>query len=187
MQEFDLRAPAASVVVVQAQLGDRAALDTLLRALQSPLYAHIAQMVRDDDLARDVLQESLWVVCRKIGSLRDPRWLRAWAYRIATRESVRHLRRARGRVDRTADDDVELLRVAAPQDEPHYEPELVQRLPALLAALPPACQAVVRMRYIDELGVGEIAEALEIPEGTVKSRLAYGLTRLREAVVLSHR
>jgi RNA polymerase sigma-70 factor (ECF subfamily) len=61
-----------------------------------------------------------------------------------------------------------------------FEPELVDRVPALIAALPPASQVVLRMHYLDAMTYTEIAEALEISIGTVKSRLAYGLRALRQ-------
>jgi RNA polymerase sigma-70 factor (ECF subfamily) len=55
-------------------------------------------------------------------------------------------------------------------------------LAALLESLPSSARAVVRMHYLDQLSLLEIAEALEIPVGTVKSRLAYGLRALRSQV-----
>lgn len=179
---LDLRTPAAALVVVRAQLGDRAALNDVLCALEGPLWSHIRLLVRDDDLARDVLQEVMLTIARKLGTLRDPRWLRAWAVRAATRHAVRQAARAKRRVDQPTNDDL-LDAVPAPVNEPLFEPELIAAVPGLVAALPPACQTVVRLRYLDEMSVAEIAEALEIPEGTVKSRLMYGLTRLRELAV----
>ena len=175
---LDLRIPAAALVVVRAQLGDRAALNALLGALQQPLWHQVRAITRDDDVAGDVLQESLLAIARKLPALRDPRWIRAWATRIAVRAALRHTSRSLRRPDQRAADDL-LDAQAAPSEEPHFEPELIAAVPALVAALPPACQAVIRLRYLDELSVTEIAQALEIAEGTVKSRLAYGLARLR--------
>lgn len=56
---------------------------------------------------------------------------------------------------------------------------LLHRLPSLVSALPPASRVVIQMHYVDGLRLIEIAEALEISLGTVKSRLAYGLSLLR--------
>ena len=64
-------------------------------------------------------------------------------------------------------------------EEPTFDPALIELVPELVAALPPASRIVVRMRYLEEMSIGEIAEALEIPHGTVKSRLMYGIERLR--------
>lgn len=164
--------------VARAQTGDRAALDRLLGALQAPLYAHVRGLLDGDaHAAEDVLQDVLLTICRRLSALREPRLARAWAYRIATREAVRRARRDRRH---TSDADQDALdAVAAPTHEPAFEPELVAALPGALAGLPRASGTVLRLHYLDGLTYGEIAEALEIPLGTVKSRLAYGLAALR--------
>ena len=114
---------------------------------------------------------------RRLGTLREHRWVRAWAYRIATREAVRAARRARRALTDAIDDWADLPAPAA--DEPAVDPALVAELPRRLDALPPAAQAVLRLRYLHDLTQPEIAEVLEIPLGTVKSRLAYGIEALR--------
>src|SRR5687768_9708133 len=81
--------------IARTQLGDLSALDRLLASIQAPLYAHITTFVGDQDEAADVLQDTLLAISRKLPSLRDARWFRAWAYRIATRLSIRAARRSR--------------------------------------------------------------------------------------------
>jgi RNA polymerase sigma-70 factor, ECF subfamily len=167
----------SALLVARAQSGDRAALDAVLRALQGPLYEHARSIAGDDDEARDVLQDALLIVSRKLPSLRDPRWLRAWAYRITTRECLRRGRRERPWREALRGEGLDAL--AAADAEPRFDPELAAALPGQLAALPPASGAVLRMHYLDGLTYVEIAEALEVAVGTVKSRLAYGLALLR--------
>ena len=75
---------------------------------------------------------------------------------------------------------------AAVEFEPRYEPELVAALPAMVDLLSPASRVVLRMHYLEGLTYVEIAEALEISVGTVKSRLAYGLTTLRTRLPERH-
>ncbi len=165
-----------------AQSGDRRALDRLLRDFQAPLYRHSCAIVGDPDLALDALQASLLIVARRLKSLRDPRWFRAWAYRITTRESLRVTRR-RGRDRQLFDDgiDVETLDHAVAEDAGGPPPLWTERL----AELPPGAQVVLRLHFLEEMRLAEIGEALEVPLGTVKSRLAYGLARLRERARLS--
>lgn len=170
-------AAALTLVVALAQSGDRRALDRLLRDFQAPLYRHSCTIIGDPDLALDALQASLLLIARRLKSLRDPRWFRAWAYRITTREGLRVARR-RGR-DRQLFDDgiaVETLDHAAPEEGAGGPPpQWTERL----AELPPGAQVVLRLHFLEEMRLAEIAEALEVPLGTVKSRLAYGLARLR--------
>lgn len=167
------------LLVVRAQTGDRDALNQLLERLQSPLYAHIVGVLGTEAGADDVLQDVLLIVARKIASVREPQWARAWAYRIANREAVRAAKKERRYRDVLEDeyvaDDVQFQQSVA---------EFSPRLAALLESLPPSAGAVVRMHYLDELSLVEIAEALEIPVGTVKSRLAYGLRALRTHIEL---
>ena len=144
-----------------------------------------------DEAARDVLQDALLLVCRKLPSLRDPRWFRAWAYRIATRECLRRHRRDRPWREALRDEavdgalhDAALHGAAGPGGgAPPFDAELVAAIPRELDALPPASRVVVRMHYLDEMTYVEIAEALEISVGTVKSRLGYGLALLRRRLV----
>lgn len=164
-------------LAARAQLGDRVALEILLRELQGPLYQHIRGILRHEDAAADVLQDVLLIICRKLGTVRELQWVRAWAYRVATREAVRAARRER-RVQSDPLEDWPDLPATAPE-EPVLDAELVAELTRRLDALPPGAQVVLRLRYLQELTQQEVAEALEIPIGTVKSRIAYGLAALR--------
>jgi len=163
--------------VALAQSGDRRALDLLLRDHQAPLYRHACTIVSDPDLALDALQASLLLIARRLGTVRDPRWFRAWAYRITTRESLRVARRL-GRDRRMFNDEipVDTLAIAVPPEAPS---DLVALWAERLAELPSAAQIVLRLHFLEDMKLAEIAEALEMPLGTVKSRLAYGLGRLR--------
>ena len=165
--------------VALAQSGDRGALDVLLRDHERPLYGHIRTIVGDSDLAFDVLQASMLIVARRLPSLRDPRWFKSWAYRIATREAVREAKR-RKRDAAFLDREVAAEDLAA--EPPSFDPALVHACADQVDTLPPAARVVVNLHYFDELTLPEVAEALELPLGTVKSRLAYGLARLRSAM-----
>jgi RNA polymerase sigma-70 factor (ECF subfamily) len=163
-------------LAARAQLGDRAALEILLRRLQGPLQDHIEALMRDDDAAADVLQETLWIVCRRLATVRETDWVRAWAYRVATRQALRAMRKA-GRVDPERIEDIPAGYDAGIEEA--VDEAVLDALPGRLAALPPAAQTVLRMHYLQSLTQQEVAEALEIPLGTVKSRISYGLQLLR--------
>lgn len=165
-------------LAARAQLGDRGALEQLLRRLQGPLGDHIRSIVGDDDLAVDVLQDVLMIVCRRLSTVRQTEWIRAWAYRVATRESVRASRRAR-RQQQDLFEDIGAIPDSSEELAELANEELLAALPDKLAALPAGAQIVLRLHYLQSLTQQEVAEALEIPLGTVKSRLAYGLACLR--------
>ena len=175
---FDPDNPAHVALVVRAALGDRSALDLLLRTIQQPLFDHIASIVQDPDATADVLQDVLLAMCRSLIQLHDPSLFRAWSFRIATRVAVRYLRRSR-RIDA-----IELDRAAdmatAEAEEPQFHPGLIAALRSHIAELPAASRIVVRLRYLEELSLAEVAEVLDVPVGTVKSRAAYGIALLRQ-------
>jgi RNA polymerase sigma-70 factor (ECF subfamily) len=166
--------------VLRAQVGDREALEALLRAVQEPLFRYAAGLTGEPHLAEDVLQEVFLRIYRKVGWLREPALFRPWCYRICTREALRRLRRERWWRDQLRGDDV-LGAVAAPEPPARPDPELVARLPELIGQVSPASRAVLALHYLDHQTIDEVARALGLAVGTVKSRLAHGLTQLRRA------
>jgi RNA polymerase sigma-70 factor (ECF subfamily) len=165
-------------LVLRAQSGDREALGALLEAVQEPLYRYVFSLVRERHLAEDILQEVFIRVYRKLGWLREPELFRAWAYRVATRETFRHLKRERRWMEQVRDDDA-MKAVPAPPTREEFAPELFAQLPRSVATLSPASRAVVVLYYLHEMSLEETAAVLGIPVGTVKSRLSYGLESLR--------
>jgi RNA polymerase sigma-70 factor (ECF subfamily) len=163
-------------LVLRAQSGDRAALEALLAHAEALLRPFALLMLRDADAVDDVLQDVLLQVYRKLDTLREPRAFAAWARRIASREIFRALR---GR--RTHDALHDELPPDLPDgaDPPAPADGMLQRLPALLERVSPASRAVLALHYLDDLSLDEVAAVLDLPVGTVKSRLAYGLTLLR--------
>ena len=157
-------------LVLRAQSGDRAAFDELLRAIERPLHRFIAGIVPKH--AEDVLQDVFITIVRKIAWLNDASLFRPWAYRIASRAAFRLLKRQRGRAEEP------LVETATEIEEP--DPWQRERLLANVARLSPASRAVVTLHYLDELPLADVAAVLDISLGTVKSRLAYGLTQLRK-------
>ncbi len=165
-------------LVLRAQSGDRGALDALLASAQEPLYRYVLSLVREPHLAEDVLQETFVRVYRKLGWLREPELFRPWAYRIATREAFRQLKRERPWAEQVRDGET-LGAVAAPPPREEFAPEMSARLRETVAGLSPASRAVVVLYYLHEMSLEETAAVLGVPLGTVKSRLAYGLGALR--------
>jgi RNA polymerase sigma-70 factor (ECF subfamily) len=161
--------------VLRAQCGDREALELLLRGVQPSLRRYLMRLVGASS-ADDVLQEVLILVSRKLKWLDVPEAFHPWAFRVASRVAFRHLKREK-RWSEQVRDEVVLDDLAAAEST--VPPEL---LPELLnsEALSPASRAVLVLHFQEEISLPEVAAILEIPLGTVKSRLAYGLAALRK-------
>ena len=167
--------------VLLAQSGDRAALEELFAALESPLRRYILSLTGRRELAEDILQEVFILIYRKLYWLREPALFRPWAYRIASREVVRQLKRERAWRDRV-EDDAALDALPATQGEAEFRPEWRELLPELLTRVSPASRMVVVLHYLHEMPLAEVADVLGLPLGTAKSRLAYGLAALRREI-----
>src|SRR6185436_9576358 len=161
--------------VLRAQCDDREALELLLRSIQPAVHRYLCGLVGAAD-ADDVVQEVLVRVYRRLAWLETPGLFRPWVFRIASRAGFRHLKRKR-RWREQARDDAVLEDVPAPEPPPRED-----LLPALrhMEGISPASRAVLVLHFEEELSLPEVAAVLELPLGTVKSRLAYGLTALRK-------
>jgi len=159
---------------LRAQCDDREALELLLRRVQPPLHRYLAGLVGAND-ADDILQDVLLLISRKLYWLEQPELFRAWAFRIASRAAFRHLKKRRRWSDATVDESA-LDQIAAP-DAPAPDDALLALLDS--PVLSPASRAVLVLHFREEMPLADVAAVLEIPLGTVKSRLAFGLKTLR--------
>ncbi|MGD0800049.1 MAG: RNA polymerase sigma factor [Terracidiphilus sp.] len=164
-------------LVLRSQCGDRDALEDLLRGTQTILLPYIRCLVGVQG-AGDVLQEVFLQICRKLRSLQEPRFFRAWAYRISTRASFAFLRQRHLWEDRH-EDGIEVDDL--PGSDEKDAAILVAELHSLLDQVSPASRAVLDLHYLEDFTIQEIADILQLSAGTVKSRLAYGLKCLRSA------
>jgi RNA polymerase sigma-70 factor (ECF subfamily) len=165
-------------LILLAQAGDRSALNQLLSDLQDGLYGYLVRLVGDKHSAEDILQEVFVLIWRKLFWLRDPAVFRPWAYRIASREAFRRLRKHRLQAKMLGHETL-LAELAAREVAPFLD-GWAEALPGLLALLSPASRAVLILHYLQGMTLNEVADVLEVSPGTVKSRLAYGLAALRE-------
>jgi RNA polymerase sigma-70 factor (ECF subfamily) len=166
--------------VLQAQSGSHEALNELFKSVQNPLFRYIVSLVRDQHLAEDILQEVFIRIYRKLRWLQEPAAFRAWTYQIASREAFRYLKREKRWRDQVRDEET-LTALPSDYHKSEFPRELIQTLPQLVESLSPASRAVVVLFYLHEMSLVETAAVLEIPVGTVKSRLAYGLQSLRRS------
>ncbi len=165
-------------LVVAAQTGDRRAFADLVRRWQRRLLAHGWRLTGDDEAARDAVQAAWLEIARGLPRLRDERAFPAWAYRIVTRRCAREIS---GLKDRR-----ELARAltAQPTPDPTPAPDVdptgdVGRLREAIRTLPPAQRAALALFHFEDLSIPEIAVALDVPAGTIKTRLMHARRRLR--------
>jgi RNA polymerase sigma-70 factor (ECF subfamily) len=159
------------MLVLLAQDGDVQALERLAARWRPRHYAHARRLLGSTDGAADAVQDAWMGILRGLRRLRDPARFRAWSYAIVTRRCQDALRRRQhepvGDPNAQADDS-QVLHTSQVDD-----------LKRAIATLPAPQRAAVALYYGDELSVTEIAEALQVPVGTVKSRLYHARRTLR--------
>ena len=153
-----------------AAQGDRRAFELLYRRWH-PRGLRLAQrLTRNRDDARDVMQDAALTIARDISKLRDPARFSAWAYTIVRRRAADHIERAVRR--RTVEADV-------PDPVPLSGPDSALALKQALARMSATDRTLLELFYIDGFRGREIADALGLPLGTVKSRLFAARARLK--------
>lgn len=171
-------------LVVRSQTGDVEAFATLTAGLTRRLYAVARLILRDDDLASDVVQDSLLRAWVDLRALREPDKFDAWVHRILVRSCYRAARRRRAR-------DVVELQVSFGHET--FSPDPLQaiairdELDRGFRHLSAELRAVIVLRHYVGLSTVECAGILGIPPGTVQSRLDRAKAEMRAALAANDR
>jgi RNA polymerase sigma-70 factor, ECF subfamily len=155
--------------------GDLDAFESLYREYEAEVYQWAMRIVRDAGIAEDVLVDAFWRAYRGRAQFEASRSFGAWMRRITTNVALDHLRSMRSRVNWVTIPD----NIAAPANMTHGLSESVLRA---LRKLSPKLQIVATLALIEELPYAEIADALHLPVGTVKSRTFRAIRALRKGL-----
>jgi RNA polymerase sigma factor (sigma-70 family) len=154
-----------AATVRAAQRGDAMAMAALVDELM-PYVGRICGAIALQH-GEDAAQDALIAVLRNLRRLEEPRALRGWVRTIATREAVRVAGRAR-------------VEAPSPVEPVSADPSLGVEIRDQLERLDPEQRAVLVLRDLEGLGEQEVADLLQVPEGTVKSRLHRARARFRK-------
>jgi len=164
------------------QTGPQGDLDfqQLVDVHYGPLYRFAMSLIRNESQAGDLVQDTFLTWASKGHQLRDRTKVKAWLFTTLHRRFLESQRRM------VRFPHVEISEVA--DDLPHVDPELVDHLDAqsivrLLSEVDAQFQAAVSLFYLEDYSYNEIAEILDVPLGTVKSRIARGLAQLKALVL----
>lgn len=173
-------------LVERVQNGDRRAFDLLVRKYQHKLVSVISRYVNDWSECQDVAQEAFVRAYRAIGSFRGDAQFYTWMYKIAINTAKNYLV-SQGRRPPTEDVAVEdavlfdgaaRLHESATPERELMRQEIERTVFSTVEALPEELKTAITLREVDGLSYEEIAEAMNCPIGTVRSRIF----RAREAI-----
>ena len=158
------------ILVMDCQSGSVKALEKLVSRWQKRLWKYAYRMTGDSEAAWDITQESWLGIIRGLRRLHDPARFRSWAYRIVTNKASDWIRKNKVskhvRIDDVQDYEIEERKEVG--------------LTELLDKLDMRKRSVLSLYHFEQLSVQEISIALNIPKGTVKSRLHSARKELKE-------
>lgn len=171
-------------LVSKVQSGDNSAFDELYKLTSERAYFVALEFTKNNQDAEDILQESYIKALSKIKELDKPESFSSWLNQIVANKSKDFLKKKKPTLFEAEENEVfEVL----PDEDTSFSPEenldqteLQKTVMEVLDELSEEKRACVLMMYFEELSVGEIAETLEIPEGTVKTRLFSARKDLKE-------
>ena len=172
------------LVAALQQRGEIMAYEVLLKRYQRPVYGFIRRQVGDQALAEELLQETFLRVYDRIDSCARPEAFKSWTFSIAANLCRNQARRRQVRQGEQATDGINGHAGTGPDPEDAaISAQLRERIEAALCELTETQREVFLLYQYTRLSYDEIAETLEVPVGTVKSRMNTALTRLRELLV----
>ena len=176
-------------LIDRAKSNDQDAIADLYNRTYDSVYSTLKFILKDDDAALDVLQDSYIKAFRSLDQLQEASKFPAWIKRIAHNRAIDELRKAKpvNFSDMVPEDSDEVLEFE--DDRPESMPDVVidrretaRLLGEILDSLPDDQRICVTMFYYDQLSVKEIASELGLAEATVKSRLNYGRKKIESKV-----
>ena len=174
-------------LVERVQRGDKVAFELLVGKYQRKIVRLISRLVRDPSEVEDVAQEAFIKAYRAIPQFRGESAFYTWLYRIAVNTAKNYLasqgRRAPTATDTDSEDaetfdDASLLRDINTPESVLMSKQIAETVNAVMAGLPEELRNAIALREIDGLSYEEIAELMQCPIGTVRSRIF----RAREAI-----
>jgi RNA polymerase sigma-70 factor (ECF subfamily) len=159
---------------------DRALYERLARRFYAGVYNYLCWISRDTALAEDLTQETFMRVWQNLPEVRSERAVKVWVYRVARNQYLQH-RRQGGLKTVALEDCAEAADSRTPGPELALERrDLCQAVRAAVDELPDACREVIVLHNLEGFPLAQVADVLQVPIGTVKSRRGRAFQMLRE-------
>ncbi|MFD1850091.1 RNA polymerase sigma factor SigW [Oceanobacillus bengalensis] len=174
--------------IKQVKKGDQAAYSDIVGFYQNKIYQHCYRMLGNAHEAEDMAQEAFIRAYVNIDSFDDRRKFSTWLYRIATNLSIDRIRKRKPDYFLDAEvkgtDGLDMYSQISTEDRSPVEEvenlELKRYIHNEISQLPPKYRSIIILRYLEEFSLQEISDILDIPLGTVKTRIHRGREALRK-------
>lgn len=165
------------LLVIKCQKGDSEAFSELVGKWQERLWRYAFKMTGSEASAWDIVQETWSSVIKGLGKLKDVSTFPCWLFRIVNNKCVDWARQQQRQSRLNNHLEEKLNRKAS--EKANEKEDILQRA---IAKLTPERRSLIMLRYSGDFSIGQIAGILNIPEGTVKSRLYRTVNELRQLV-----
>ncbi len=155
--------------------------ELLVRSLREPIYWHIRRLVVCHEDAQDVMQNAFINIYRYIDGFKGESSLRTWVYKVATNESLRHLKRQRGGGESLDSREGIIEQFHAEQGVDFGSAEALFQQALLL--LPEKQQVVFNLRYYEQMSYEQIAQITGRSISSLKTNYHYAYTRVKEYIL----
>ena len=167
------------LLVIKCQQGDKDAFDELVERWQKRLWHYACRVTGSESAAWDIVQETWFAIVKGLSKLKDTAVFPQWAFRIVNNKCTDWLRKQqrRSRLNNQLEEHAQ-----SQSDKEQNSDEKSESLRAAVGKLSPDRRALLSLRYHEGFDIGQIAEILSVPEGTIKSRLHRTVNELRQLV-----
>jgi RNA polymerase sigma-70 factor (ECF subfamily) len=167
------------LLALRCQRRDTAAVEELIHTFEKRLFYYIRRLVNNEEDAWEVLQETWFKVIPGLNRLREPKTLPAWLYRIARNTAISRIRKDIAERTMIAETELEVPETELSTELNSIDAERVHRA---LTQISLPHREVLTLYFLEDLSIEEVAEIIDAPVGTIKSRLYYAKRALREVI-----
>ena len=160
------------LLILKCHEGDTKAFELLIKRWNKKLIYFACKFTHDVETAQDVVQNAWIAIHKGIFKLQDPSKFSTWAFRITYNKSMDALRHAKIKSEVELNDQVDIEDEIEPDDS-------WSTIDKLLKKLPKQHKLILTLFYLEQQSIKQIASVLELPEGTVKSRIFYARELLK--------
>jgi RNA polymerase sigma-70 factor (ECF subfamily) len=161
--------------------GSEIAFGEIYQRYHRPIYNYLFRIIQDEAGADDILQEVFLAIWQGANKFKHQSSVKTWIYRIAYKQSISWLRKHPRKISQMELEEI-VDKSKSPEESAITAIQNTQ-LKRAMADLAPKHRAVLELAFIEEMSYSEIAEILNCPIGTVKSRMSYALRNLNQVML----
>ncbi|MFB3897304.1 MAG: RNA polymerase sigma factor [bacterium] len=171
------------LLALRCQRGDTKAIEELIHTFEPRLFYYIRRLVNNEEDAWEILQETWLKIISSFNRLRNPRTLPVWIYRIARNTAISRVRDIIAERNYISETGLEFIpENPSPDISNGFNALDADRVHQALSKISFPHREVLTLYFLEDLSIDEIAELIEVPVGTIKSRIYHAKLALRKII-----